>query len=367
MKINQFFNISDARHVLYGDAPYSCDKLTSTLKTKKNFVVHYNNLRLYLQLGLELRKVHKVLSFEQRAFLRPYIDFCTENRAKSQTSFETGCWKLMCNAVFGKFIEQKRNYQKCALTLTQKSFENQVSNVRFVSSKIINEELVLAFSTLSSITMDKAYAVGFTILEASKMEMISAYYQKIVPLLQAKRMTCSVLFSDTDSFCLKIESPKKRNVLKILRGIMDFSNFPTSHRMYSSHRKNKLGFFKSEVGASDLLEFCGLRSKTYSMRYSSNSGAVTSNRAKGVQKCRSKALSFQTFKKCLSEISKVQVKQFHIRSQSHTLTTTQVSKIAFSSFDDKRYLLCSIHSCPYGSDLIRQSKLVKSGCVFCSS
>ena len=41
-----------------------------------------------------------------------------------------------------------------------------------------------------------------------------------------------------------------------------------------------------------------------------------------------------------------------------------VDKIAFTSLDDKRYQLCSIHSCPYGSVLVEYSKKYLS-CYFC--
>ena len=40
----------------------SVEKLVPNLKDKKNYILHYQNLKLYLELGMELSKVHRVLA-----------------------------------------------------------------------------------------------------------------------------------------------------------------------------------------------------------------------------------------------------------------------------------------------------------------
>ena len=56
-------------------------KLIPTLNNKKNYVVHCKNLELYLELGLNVTKVHRVLSFDQSPLLAEYIDFNTKMRS----------------------------------------------------------------------------------------------------------------------------------------------------------------------------------------------------------------------------------------------------------------------------------------------
>ena len=61
------------------------EKLLTTLENNKNYVLHYGNLQLYLQLGMKLKKIHRILEFEQEAFLKPYIEFNTKMRQQAKT------------------------------------------------------------------------------------------------------------------------------------------------------------------------------------------------------------------------------------------------------------------------------------------
>ena len=50
----------------------------------KNYVVHIRTLKQALNNGLVLKKVHKVIEFNQKAWLKPYIDMNTELRKKAK-------------------------------------------------------------------------------------------------------------------------------------------------------------------------------------------------------------------------------------------------------------------------------------------
>lgn len=89
---------------IYGKETYKgSSKLVTTLHDKEKYVVHYRALQLYLQLGLRLKAVHRVIKFHQAPFLRRYIQHLTNLRAQSKNPFEKAIWKLMINSIYGEF------------------------------------------------------------------------------------------------------------------------------------------------------------------------------------------------------------------------------------------------------------------------
>ena len=77
---------------------------------KKKYVIHYENLQLYLKLGLKLKKIHRVLEFIQSQSLKPYIKFDTQKRMETgKNNDEDGkaLYKLMNNDIHGKTTEKR--------------------------------------------------------------------------------------------------------------------------------------------------------------------------------------------------------------------------------------------------------------------
>ena len=84
------------------------EKLIPNLMNKTNYIVHYQNLKLYLDLGMKVSKIHRVLTFSQQSWLKPFIEFNTIKRAQATTEFGKAFFKLLNNSVFGKTMQNVR-------------------------------------------------------------------------------------------------------------------------------------------------------------------------------------------------------------------------------------------------------------------
>jgi hypothetical protein len=314
---------------------------------------------------MKLEKVHRVVRFKQSNFLKQYISLCTAKRAASSTPFEKRQYKLFVNAVFGKFIERVRNYLDCKICYTRETAQKWISSPRYTAMKIISKNLTIIFLRPKKLTFNKAYAIGFSILELSKYFMFQQYYEHIQPKLK----TCEVLFTDTDSLAIAIFSKNKTDGVKKMRKIIDFSNYPKNHQLYSSKRANTLGLWKDELQGEQLHEYVGLRSKCYALKIMRLHERDTYMRStcKGVRKGYRKKIPFHTYKKCVDEIYSHNITQYNIQSKAHTVRTMRLEKIGFSSFDDKRYLMkCGLHSLAYGSCYIKKCEKYNT-CLLCPS
>ena len=63
-------------------------------------MIKLNKLKQALNNGLVLKKVYRVMKFNQKACLKPYIDKNTELRKKAKNDFEKNLFKLVNNAAF---------------------------------------------------------------------------------------------------------------------------------------------------------------------------------------------------------------------------------------------------------------------------
>ena len=114
---------------LHSDLPFlekkikKCKKLVGNIHNKKNYVVHMIALKQALNHVLILKNVHKVIRFNKKAWLKPYINMNTKLRTESKNDF----FKLLNNTVFGKTVENVRKHRDIKLLTTDKR-RNQLAS-----------------------------------------------------------------------------------------------------------------------------------------------------------------------------------------------------------------------------------------------
>jgi len=138
-------------------------QLIPNLLIKNRYVTRYRNLQFYLNHGLIVTKSHRILSFQQRPWLKPWIDYCTTKR-KTATEFESDLAKLQANATFWKTMKQVRHRVNVRLICDEHKLTKAVSKASFRQSEITNDDLVMVRGAKQTITLNTPISVGFTIL-----------------------------------------------------------------------------------------------------------------------------------------------------------------------------------------------------------
>src|SRR5271156_3438594 len=111
-------------------------KLIPNLMDKQKYVIHYRNLKQCIQNGLILKKIHRILGFRQKPWLKEYVELNTNYRKEAKNEFQKDFFKLMNNSVFGKTMENLRKRVNVKLITDEKLLNKYLSKPTFVNSKL---------------------------------------------------------------------------------------------------------------------------------------------------------------------------------------------------------------------------------------
>ena len=282
---------------------------------------------------MELKRVNRVLKFKQSDFMAPYINFNTKLRAGAKNDFEKDLFKLMNNSVFGKTMENVRQYRDIELVTDKDRLVKLMADPRLKSRSIFTPELVAVHREKANAELRKPISVGCSVLDLSKLLMYQFHYCYIVPKYGAK---AKLLFTDTDSLCYLVET---EDIYEDMGGDgdrFDFSDYPKEHKLFSTINKKVIGKMKDETAGVPIVEFVGLRSKMYSIIYAGKEKKT----AKGVKKVVvKKDIRHRDYLRTLQNCSQMHHKMVLFRTKKHVVKTIVLKKISLSAYDDKRYLL----------------------------
>ena len=178
------------------------EKLLTTFETRRHYVLHYRNLKLYLSLGLVMSEVHGGLVFRQAPVMRDYVQFNSLRHSQARNDFHVNFYKLLSNSLFGKTIENPEKRTKVKLCRMKEELESNVGKATFKRSKIIYQYLVGVEMKYASVKLNKSYYIGVAILELAKCHMYDFHYNVMKSVIEGH---LRLLYTDMDSLLYKIE------------------------------------------------------------------------------------------------------------------------------------------------------------------
>ena len=125
------------------------------IEDKKKYVIHIRALKQTLNNGLRLKKVHRIVQFKQKAWLKTCIDVNTELRENAKNEFEKNFFNLMNNSVFGKTMENVRNHRDIKLVTSNKRRKRLVSEPYNYSCKNFSDHLMAIQMKKKRVKMNK--------------------------------------------------------------------------------------------------------------------------------------------------------------------------------------------------------------------
>ena len=301
-------------HKLHRDMPFlpekmktdKTKKLVCNLRDKKKYVVHISILKQALNHGLKLKKVHRVIEFNQEAWSKKYIDMNTELRKKASNDFEKDFFKLMNNAVFGKTMENVRKHRDIKLVKTDHKRNNLVSEPNYHTMKLISENLSIIEMKKVKVKMNKSIYLGLSILEIRKIIMYEFWYDYMKKKYGDMVKLCCM---DTESLIMNIKT--KDFCKDIAQDVerFDTSNYDVDRALPKGKNKKLISLMKDELAGGIITDMVG----------------------------------------SLFDNEPMLKSQQRFKSEHHEVYTENINKIALSSNDDKRIVaLDGITSYPYG-------------------
>ena len=273
---------------------------------------------------MKFKKIHRVIEFNQEAWLKPYIDMNTELRKAAKKYFERDLFKLMNNSVFGKTMENTTKNRDITLVTTDKKRSKLVSEPIYHAINLISEDLSIIEMKKSKVKMNKPIYLGLSILEISKTLMYEFWYDYMKPKYNDN---VKLFYMDTDSFIMNTKTNDfYKDISNDVENRFDTSNYEVNRPLPTGINKKFISLMKDELGGKIITEFVTLRPKTYSFL---TDDGKENKKAKGTKKCViKKKIKFNDYKKCLLSDELILRSQQRFISKKHDVYTENVNKIA---------------------------------------
>ena len=329
-------------------------KLIPNLYDKTEYVLHIKNLQQYLALGLVCTKLHKVIRFKQKAWLKPYIYLNTRLRQEGAGDpFAVAFWQLMNNILYDKTIEDASKYRTLKLVNNYQDYVRLVVKLEFVHAKLVADNSAIMELKTEQPYSNKPRYLGVAVLAYAKHHLYEFHYNHVLKHFEPDEVR--LLMTDTDSLCYGFTTDKDVPCIfkTKMRDVMDYSNYPETHPWHDKTHKLVPGKWKEEWGGCMLREFIGLKPKMYSQlvgHYSSRPAVESDTQqrkqagkqtAKGIPfRYKEQNISHQDYADTIRHHSKIQKRvTFHsLQSKNMEINQVQETRTGLNYFNDKKFV-----------------------------
>ena len=264
-----------------------------------------------------------------------YIRMNTEFRKEAKSDFETNFYKLMNNSLFGKTMENLRYRVDVKIVRSRETdkIRRLVASPSYVRHEIFGNDLAGIHMHKSRLFLNKPIYTGMTILENSKSLMYDFFYNCLKARYGPK---CELIYTDTDSLLLEIETDHVYRDMAEELSLYDTSNYPKDHLLYSGLNKKVLGKMKDECAGRMINEAVAIRPKMYLILEENQKNI---KKAKGLKKnVVEREIRHEQYKEALFKKKQFWHGRNILGSEGHEIYGTRVNKVSLSSFDAKRLM-----------------------------
>jgi hypothetical protein len=322
-------------------------------------VAHLKYLRDVLK--AKITKVHRIWSWRQSYWLREYITKIALDRQMSSDEVEKDVLKLIMNALYGKFLQNKENYTETQTYTDDESWLRAVWKIcgdkrhfDIVQGSIDSSESFLGTVTTTpekGIVLDTPRLQGFAILETTKLIMLKLH-RTFKNFYQQRATLC---FTDTDSLIYLLKTEDYLDDFEEINKTSAVQVFDLRETGRNAPNAGKLGLAKDEAGSKKglmtLWELAATQPKMYSLKTIDANGVVScSMKGKGIPTRDLKRLqNHEDYVGVLKHTNLDPMIEFHaMRSSRHQVEHRLIRKRGLTGDNDKVFQLGPCASRPLG-------------------
>ena len=202
-----------------------------------------------------------------------------------------------------------------------------IASPSFARANIFDDDLAAVEVHKSRLVLNRPVYVGMSILDLSKTLMYDFYYGQLKNQYGDR---CQLLYTDTDSLLLEIDTEDVYRDMVAHAGLYDTSDYPREHPLHSVENKKVLGKMTDECAGRRIAEYIGLRPKMYSILEANGNNT---KKAKGVRKyVVKKHIRHKQYREALFEKTTFHHGMNVLRSERHHIYGQRLHKVSLSPF-----------------------------------